>query len=102
MRRHRFENKVCFICGSTKCIEKHHLFGGANRSKADKDGLTVFLCRGCHRDNKWAVHQNKMTAQMLKAYGQMQWLWEHQGKSINDFRLRYGANYLRDFQEKER
>lgn len=100
--RHRFKDKVCFICGSTRNIEKHHIFGGANRSKADKDGLTVYLCHGCHQSDRWAAHQNSLTAQMLKAYGQMQWLMEHPGKTIADFRMRYGSNYLRDYQEKER
>lgn len=38
-----FEDECCFICGSEKQLELHHIFGGANRKKADDDGLTVYL-----------------------------------------------------------
>lgn len=38
-----FEDECCFICGSEKQLELHHIFGGANRKKADDDGLCISL-----------------------------------------------------------
>lgn len=31
------------LCGSTKWIERHHIFGGALRKKSEKYGLVVDL-----------------------------------------------------------
>lgn len=93
----RFTDKVCFICGAYYQIEKHHIFGGANRNKSDKDGLIVFLCPECHR-GKDGVHNNAVLMRMLKAFGQMQWMRET-GKGVVEFIARYGKNYLADYKE---
>ncbi len=99
---HRFSNRVCFICGAYREIEKHHIFGGANRNKSEADGLTVYLCAGCHRHAPWSAHQSARTAQLLHAFGEMMWLGDKPERTIADFRYRYGRNYLRDYEERDR
>jgi Zn-finger protein len=43
------DEKQCFFCHSTMNLELHHaIHGVANRKIADREGLTVFLCHGCH------------------------------------------------------
>jgi hypothetical protein len=44
-------DKVCYICGRTVGLERHHIFGGvANRKISEKYGLWVWLCgTTCHR-----------------------------------------------------
>ena len=34
----------CWLCGRWGHLEEHHIFGGANRKKSTRYGLTVFLC----------------------------------------------------------
>ena len=40
-------DKRCFLCGRNDTgdpLERHHIFGGANRKKSEKYGLVVYLC----------------------------------------------------------
>ena len=43
--------KVCYLCGRTNGLERHHIFGGvANRKISEANGLWVWLCGvTCHR-----------------------------------------------------
>ena len=43
--------KVCYLCGRSYGLEKHHIFGGvANRKWSERLGLWVYLCgQTCHR-----------------------------------------------------
>ena len=95
-----FEDECCFICGSEKQLELHHIFGGANRRKADDDGLTVYLCSDCHRESRLSVHQSSEMAQLMHAIGELMWLNNHPGSTVSDFSRRYGRNYLRDYDPK--
>ena len=60
MRKHRSKlqtDEKCLICGSPYTEEHHALHGTANRKKADKHGLIVYLCHKHHmelhdRDNE--------------------------------------------------
>ena len=83
----------CYICGRKSPLERHHIFGAANRPKADKDGLVVYLCHDCHNEPPNGVHHNKGIDVQLKQIGQKAWM-DHHGKSADDFRRRYGKNYL--------
>lgn len=80
----------CYLCGSVRDLETHHIFGGANRKKSDADGLVVTLCRRCHD----AVHFSADNSLMkeLRAESQRKWI-QYYGKSRKDFRKRYGKNY---------
>ena len=83
----------CHICGRWTHTERHHIFGGANRRRSERDGLVVNLCVLCHREGKNAVHRSAETMQMLHEYGQRLWM-ERTGGSVEEFRGAYGKNYL--------
>lgn len=85
---------VCFICKRYGQTEEHHIFGGvANRKKAERDGLKVYLCHWCHNEAPNGVHFNKDRNERLRQIGQKAWM-EHYGKTIEDFIKEYGRNYL--------
>ena len=84
---------VCYLCKRHTQTERHHIFGGSNRTKADKDGLTVHLCHWCHNEQPNGVHQNRENALKLKQMGEITWC-EYYGKSVTDFIKEYGKNYL--------
>lgn len=93
-----FSDKQCFICGSRDKVEVHHIFGAANRARSDKDGMTIYLCSECHREGRYAVHQNADTAQLIHAVGELMWLAKHPGAGVWEFAAKYGRNYLRDWE----
>ena len=67
--------------------------GGGNRKRADKDGLTVYLCHNCHNEPPNGVHYNKERNEKLKRTGQLAWMITY-GKTKKDFIAAYGRNYL--------
>lgn len=83
------KDKVCYICGTTRHLEKHHCMNGANRKKADKDGLWVWLCRDCHTGHR-GVHQNAGLMRELKAQAQTIYEYDH---SHEEWMKEYGRNY---------
>jgi len=84
---------VCYICKRYGQTEKHHIFRGKNRKRADEDGVTVYLCHWCHNEPPNGVHFNKANDTRLKQRGQRTWM-EHYGKTADDFIKAYGRNYL--------
>jgi hypothetical protein len=87
--------RECFLCGSRELIEAHHIFGGANRKKADRLGLVVDLCHYHHNEPPYGAHHNKGVMRRLKQYGQKKAMLE-QGWSKEDFIREFGKNYLED------
>ena len=85
------EEEKCYMCGSTRWLECHHLFGGANRKKSTKYGLVVYLCRWCHNEPPNGVHHNKERMDWLRAEGQKRFEAEHPEL---DFLKVFGKNYL--------
>ena len=89
--------RKCWLCGrngSADPLDRHHIFGGANRKKSDKFGLVVDLCHDrCHIFGKEAVHQNAETMQRLHEYGQRKAMAEN-GWTVDDFRREFGKNYI--------
>lgn len=87
----------CWLCGRNGAadpLDKHHIFGAANRKKSDRLGLTVYLCHDrCHIFGKEAVHQNKDTMLALHKYGQQKAM-EEQGWDTDRFIAEFGKNYL--------
>lgn len=83
-------DKRCFLCGKTENLEQHHcIFGTANRSKADKDGLWVWLDHNCHQ----VVHTfNVKDKKLLQGLAQSQ--WEYKYGNREEFIKRYGKSYL--------
>ena len=81
----------CYQCGTTQGLQVHHcIHGTANRTLADEDGLTVYLCWRCHG----RLHDDdKRLDNKLERLAERRYL-EHYGKTIPDFIARYGKNYL--------
>ena len=53
----------CWLCGKVGAVERHHIFGGSNRDKSERDGLVVLLCgESCHRNGPRAAHRSAETA----------------------------------------
>lgn len=96
--------RTCWLCGrngATDPLDKHHIFGGANRALSEKYNLWVPLCHDrCHENGKKAVHRNAETMQMLHEYGQILAM-EENGWTAEEFRLVFGRNYLPEGWERE-
>ena len=72
-------------------IEQHHVFGGANRTASEEEGLTVYLCPNHHREGKRAVHRDRETDLIVKRYAQAAWERNH---TREEFREKFGKSYL--------
>lgn len=81
----------CFICGSKRWLELHHIFGAANRKLSTKYGLVVYLCHSCHNEHPNGVHFNKERNNWLKAKAQKR--FEEVYPNL-DFLKIFGKNYL--------
>lgn len=84
----------CYICGRNGAedpLDKHHVFGGANRKLSEEDGLYIMVChKRCHIEK---LHKDQTSAICMKAIGEGEWLRAN-NKTIEDFRARYGGNWL--------
>jgi hypothetical protein len=87
----------CVICNRPATDVHHMIFGTANRKLADKDGLTMPLCREHHE----MVHRNKELKVMSQIAGQLAFekkiLAENdvtEETARQDFMIRYGRSYL--------
>lgn len=89
--------RECFICKRVETdynrLDTHHIFGAGNRWKSDKYGLTVLLCRHCHTQSEYAVHNNADMMLYLHRYGQQKAMRE-QGWDCQTFVSIFGKNYL--------
>jgi hypothetical protein len=80
-------------------VERHHIFGGANRAKSDVDGLWVPLSKE-HHTGKMSVHMNLEMRVLMHIIGQLAWELhqvsneEDREKAREAFRKRYGKSYL--------
>lgn len=87
----------CFICKQNPCgdpLDKHHVFGGALRSKSEKYGLTVYIHHNkCHIFGDNAVHRNAEINEKLQACAQKKAM-KHYGWSVEDFRKKFYTNHL--------
>lgn len=84
------KEKECYFCFRTYGVELHHcLHGTANRKKADEDGLTVYLCRDCHR----ALHDKGTGDRQMMQLAQKIWMRTN-NKTEKEFIKRYGKNFL--------
>lgn len=64
-----------------------------NRDKSIEDGLVIFVTPYQHRTNDNSIHLNPKQWEWLKAIAQKSWQ-EYYHKTKEEFRLRYGKNYL--------
>ena len=77
------EMNRCFMCGSYRNIEMHHIFGGPDRKLSDQFGLVVPLCHSCHNEPPNGAHFNAETAQWLHEVGQR--AFEMEGHTREEF-----------------
>ena len=75
--------------------ERHEVFEGrtGNRKKSIEDGLVIFLTPEMHRTGKNAIHKDYNFWKKIKIIAEKRWI-EYYDKSIEEFRERYGRNYL--------
>lgn len=72
-------------------LEKHHVFGGANRMVSEEEGLTVYLCPQHHRTGPAGVHNSRKIDLIIKGYAEAAWEQNH---TPEEFREKFGKNYL--------
>lgn len=88
------DKKECYVCKTTNNLHLHHIMFGKNRKKADKDGLTIYLCHEHHEGTNGVHGKNGHNLDIkLKQLAEKRWL-EYYGKDIEDFIKAYGRNYL--------
>lgn len=85
--------KECYVCGTTTNIHTHEVFFGKNRQKSIEDGCCIYLCGTHHNMSNQGIHFNHDLDIMVKKDMEEKWL-EVYGKTIDNFRQRYGKNYL--------
>lgn len=79
--------------------ERHEIFEGyvtKNRNYSIEDGLVIFITPEQHRFGKNSIHKNpKYWREEIKIQEIAEEVWiDYYGKTKDDFRLRYGKNYL--------
>lgn len=84
------EKKECYECHSINSLQNHHCIHGAKRKFADQDGLTVYLCIGCHK----ILHSgNSFMDKKYKKIAQRSYM---KTNTLEEFVKRYNQNYLWD------
>ena len=84
----------CIVCGRYG-VQLHEVFYGIkNHKKSIEDGLVIPLCKKIHHNgNAIGIHKDDELNLKYKKIAEQKWL-EYYGKTIDDFRKRYGRNYL--------
>jgi hypothetical protein len=73
---------------------RHEIFYGiANRKKSIEDGLVIFLRPEDHNMSDNGIHFNREFDLYAKRKAQARWM-EFYGKTVEQFRERYGKNWL--------
>ena len=72
-------------------LERHHVFGGADRDKSEAEGLTVYLCVAHHREGPEAAHLNRYINRILQQDAQMVYEAQH---SHEEFMELIGKNFI--------
>lgn len=81
----------CFFTGYAP-VERHHIFGGANRKKSEKYGFVVPLRPDLHPNGVFAGKDAKTVDVRLKEMSQT--YWEENIGTREEFRQEFGRNYL--------
>ena len=78
--------------------ERHEVFEGrtGNRDKSIEDGLVIFITPEMQREGKCALHKNpKYWKEIVRIQEIAEQAWiDYYGKTKDEFRERYGRNYL--------
>lgn len=85
--------KICGRNGSDDHLDRHEIFGGANREKSKRYGLWVYLCGwSCHRGAN-GVHRNRALDLAMKQEAQ-RCAMEQYGWTVDEFRALFRNNYI--------
>ena len=82
----------CYLCGKYGPVERHHVFQGAYRKKAERHGFVVNLCHFCHNEPPDGVHHNKENRLLLRRIAQEE--FEKNIGTREEFMRTFGRNYL--------
>lgn len=94
------ERRECLLTGYDGIyLDKHHIFGGINRKKAEEMGLWVWLRPEVHREGAGCVHQNRELDLTLKKWAERICL-EVYDMSVEDFIREFGRNYLTEDEDR--
>ena len=85
------DEKVCFLSGSLEGLERHHIYGGANRRNSAKYGLWVWLRHDLHNEPPDGVHFNIDNNRILQRIGQRTFELRYPDE---DFIKIFGRNFL--------
>ena len=80
----------CFLCGTSKHIEIHHIYSNGRRKMSTKYGLVVPLCDKCHR-GPHGVHNDHEKMLLLRKIGQQMFIKHYPNE---DFVAIFHKNYL--------
>ena len=81
----------CYFTGTVP-VERHHIFGGANRKNSEKYGFIVPLRPDLHPNGVYAGHSAKLIDVKLKTMAQE--YFEREYGTRDDFRRIFGKSYL--------
>lgn len=81
----------CYFTG-TSPVERHHIFGGANRKNSEKYGFIVPLRPDLHPNGVYAGQSAKLIDLKLKTMAQE--YFEREYGTRDDFRHIFGKSYL--------
>lgn len=85
--------RECFICGTTRNINDHHIFAGtSNRKKSEQYGLKVYLCGYHHNLSDEGVHFNRELDLKLKRLAQQK--FEETYGDRTKFIQEFGKSFL--------
>lgn len=85
------DEKECFLSGTHEGLERHHIYGGANRHNSAKYGLWVWLRHDLHNEPPDGVHFNIDNNRLLQRIGQRAFELRYPDE---DFVQIFGRNYL--------
>lgn len=86
------QSEFCYLCGTTRDLEEHHIFlGNPLRKISEANGFKVRLCPYCHRLTRNSVHQSRQTDLKLKEACQRKYEETHTREA---FIKLIGRNYL--------
>ncbi len=84
----------CKICGKVCSTQWHHVFGAHQRKAADREGLVIELCPGCHEK------MHKDAAFWLIYKKGFQRAWEtREGNTREKWMKIFHRNYLTDLED---
>lgn len=96
----RDPDAMCWLCHTTRDLERHHVFQGANRNHSEEEGCWCFLCRHCHHDVVHAHREIEISGRgkvdaMQFLHETCQTMWEHaHGDDREGFMRIFGRSWL--------